>query len=242
LNLVKKIIERTTGYWLHKINDLPVGADLFIDIRHKIRYPSLDILFDVGANVGQTWHWFRHHQPKAGIYCFEPVQSAFEQLQKRVGGDSHCVTVNKALGDEPGEKRIRLFEAEMTVLNSLREDVMNNNPGAREELIAIDTLDNYCANNQIAKIDLLKIDTEGFELNVLKGAKEMMKQGNISFIYCETGFQKQNTRNTYFAELTEFLAGQDYYFYGLYQVDHHDWIRGNGLGNALYVHTSVFPH
>jgi FkbM family methyltransferase len=241
VNLFKQIIIKSTGYWLYKINDLPVGADLFVDIQHKIKYSSLNLMFDVGANIGQTWNWFRHHQPKTKIYSFEPVQSTFEQLQKRVAGDSNCVIEKKALGDEPGEKRIRLFESDMAVLNSLREDVMNNSAHAQEELITVDTLDNYCNTNQITKIDLLKIDTEGFELNVLKGAKEMMKQGKISFIYCETGFQKQNTRNTYFAELTEFLAAQHYYFYGLYQVEHHDWIRGNGLGNALYIHVSVFP-
>lgn len=144
------------------------------------------------------------------------------------------------MGDEPGGKNIRLFNGNMTVLNSLRDDVMNNEINAREEQITIDTIDLYCAANNISKIDLLKIDTEGFELHVLKGAKQMMQQGKISFIYCETGFQKQNTRNTYFAELTEFLAAQDYYFYGLYQIDQHDWIRGNGLGNALYIHKEVF--
>jgi Methyltransferase FkbM domain len=129
----------------------------------------------------------------------------------------------------------------MTVLNSLRDDSMNNNANASEELVTIDTIDNYCGKKNISKIDLLKIDTEGFELNVLKGAKGMMLQKKISFIYCETGFQKQNSRNTFFPELTEYLAGYNYYFFGLYQVDYHDWKRGNGLGNALYIHKTVFP-
>ena len=240
MNLVKKIINTTTGYWLHKISTLPVGADLFIDISHKIKYPSLDTLFDIGANVGQTHNWFRHHQPHAKIYSFEPVKATFQQLQQKAGTDSNCVLVNTAMGDEPGQKKIKLFDGDMTVLNSLRDDVMNKQQNAREELITIDTVDLYCTANNISKIDLLKIDTEGFELQVLKGAKEMMSKGNISFIYCETGFQKQNTRNTYFAELTEFLGTQDYYFYGLYQIDQHDWIRGNGLGNALYMHKEVF--
>ena len=241
MNLFKKIFTGATGYWLHKINILPVGADLFVDIHHKIKYPSLNILFDVGANVGQTFNWFRHHQPKAKIYSFEPVQATFTQLQKRAAGDNNCVLENKALGDEPGEKKIKLFEADMAVLNSLRDDAMNNQANASEELITIDTLDHYCSTNKINKIDLLKIDTEGFELNVLKGAAGMIKAGKISFIYCETGFMKQNTRNTYFAELTEFLAAQQYYFFGLYDIDYHDWLRGNSFGNALYIHVSVFP-
>ncbi len=240
MNLVKKIITKTTGYWLHKQSNLPVGADLFVDIHHKIKYPALNVLFDVGANVGQTRKYFRFHVPDAKIYSFEPVQTTFQQLQKSAAGDTNCVLENKALGDEAGEKTIRLFDGDMTVLNSLRDDVMNNAANAREETIRIDTLDHYCSVNQIQQVDLLKIDTEGFEINVLKGAEQMLQSGRISFVYCETGFQQSNSRNTYFPTLTEYLAQRNYYFFGLYQMDYHDWKRGNGLGNALYIHKTVF--
>lgn len=241
MNIVKKIINKTTGYWLHKQSNLPVGADLFVDINHKINYPSLNVLFDVGANVGQTRRYFRFHLPDARIYSFEPVQATFQQLKNSVAGDANCVLENMALGDEAGEKTIRLFDGDMTVLNSLRDDVMNNAANAREEIITIDTLDHYCSVKHIKKIDLLKIDTEGFEINVLKGAAQMLKDGHISFVYCETGFQKANQRNTYFPLLTEYLAEREYYFFGLYNTDYHDWKRGNHLANALYVHRSVFP-
>ena len=241
MNSIKKFFTKATGYWLHKQNNLPVGADLFVDIAHKVKYPSLDVLFDVGANIGQTRSYFRFHLPDAKIYSFEPVQSTFAKLQVSAGADANCVIENMALGDAAGKKTIRLFDADMTVLNSLRDDVMNNHTGAREETITIDTLDHYCDVQQIKKIDLLKIDTEGFEINVLKGAKQMLQSGSISFVYCETGFQNSNKRNTYFPELTEFLAAQDYYFFGLYNTDYHDWKRGNHLANALYIHHSVFP-
>ncbi len=219
---------------------LPVGADLFIDIDDKIKYRSLNVIFDVGANIGQSNEYFRFHTAKSKIYSFEPVQSTFAQLQRNVRNDRNCVLENMALGDEAGEKTIRLFDSDMTVLNSLRDDVMNNAANAREETIRIDTLDHYCSVHNIKKIDLLKIDTEGFEINVLKGAEQMLQNGHISFVYCETGFQQSNQRNTYFPELTEFLSKHDYYFFGLYQMDYNDWKRGNGLGNALYIHKTVF--
>jgi FkbM family methyltransferase len=240
MNIIKKLITQTTGYWLHKQSNLPVGADLFVDLSRKINYPSLDLLFDVGANVGQTRRYFRFHLPDAAIYSFEPVQATFQQLKNSAAGDANCVLENMALGDEAGEKTIRLFDGDMTVLNSLRDDVMNNAANAREETIRIDTLDQYCSKHNIKKIDLLKIDTEGFEINVLKGAEEMLQGGHISFVYCETGFQQSNQRNTYFPTLTEYLAQRNYFFFGLYQMDYHDWKRGNGLGNALFIHKTVF--
>ncbi len=240
MNSIKKLINKTTGYWIHKLSNLPVGADLFVDIHHKINYPALNVLFDVGANIGQTRMYFRFHVPSAKIYSFEPVQATFRQLQSSAVTDTNCVLENMALGDEAGEKVIRLFDAEMTVLNSLRDDVMNKAANAREEKIKIDTLDHYCSSRGINKIDLLKIDTEGFEINVLKGAEQMLQAGKISFVYCETGFQQSNQRNTYFPTLTEYLAKRNYFFFGLYQMDYHDWKRGNGLGNALYIHQSAF--
>lgn len=241
MNWVKRLFITTTGYWLHRQSNLPVGADLFVDIHHKIRYPALHTVFDVGANVGQTRKYFRLHLPVAKIYSFEPVKNTYEQLKNNAAGDTNCVLENMALGDEAGEKTIRLFEGSMTVLNSLHDAVMNNAANAREEIIRIETLDHYCNEHNIQKIDLLKIDTEGYEINVLKGAERMLSEHKISFVYCETGFQPQNVRNTYFPLLSEYLAQYGYLFFGLYQMDYHDWHRGNHLGNALFIHTSVFP-
>jgi hypothetical protein len=56
-----------------------------------------------------------------------------------------------------------------------------------EELIKLDTIDNYCTQKNIAHIDFLKIDVEGFELNVLKGAKKMLENNAIEFIQFEFG-------------------------------------------------------
>lgn len=241
MHVIKKLLIKTTGYWLHKQDYLPVGADLFVDLHKKIRYPSLDVFFDVGANSGQTWKWFRNQSPNAMIFCFEPVLDTYSQLQKNTLSDRKTVVENLALGDKNEEKTIRLFGKNMTVLNSLSETSMNNSPCAKEEVIRVETLDHYCQRKKVKKIDLLKIDTEGYEMKVLTGAKQMMHRGAITLIYCETGFLRSNKRNTYFSDLTEFLAAEGYFFFGLYQVDYHDWKRGNNLGNALYVHKSVFP-
>lgn len=63
---------------MHKHRNLPVGADLFVDINHKINYPALNVLFDVGANVGQTRKYFRFHLPDSTIYSFEPVLATYQ--------------------------------------------------------------------------------------------------------------------------------------------------------------------
>jgi FkbM family methyltransferase len=64
------------------------------------------------------------------------------------------------------KKVIRLFD-EYSALNSLKDELMNQSNHAREEEIAVTTIDKYCSEHGIPKIDLLKIDTEGYELNVM---------------------------------------------------------------------------
>ena len=239
MHIVKKIFSGITGYWIHKIETLPVGADLFIDIHKRINYGPLYTMFDVGANTGQTREWFRNNEHQAKIYCFEPVLQPFEELKKRVSGDKYCVNENFALGEIPGKKIVSLFE-EYSTYNSLKNELMNQDRDAAKETITIDTLDNYCKKNAISKIDLLKIDTEGYEMNVLKGGEQILESGSVPFIFCETGFLIKNKRNTNFSELTEWLANKNYYFFGMYQLNAHAWKQGYYFGNALYVHKDVY--
>lgn len=226
-----------TGYWIHKISTLPIGSDLYLDIHKRIKYGTLNIMFDVGANIGQTWEWFRASEPGAKIYCFEPVLKTFDELKARTLMDKNCVLENIAMGEKKGEKVIKIF-TDNSALNSLKDDVMNTGIDAWDEKIKIDTLDEYCFYNGIEKIDFLKIDTEGYELNVLEGATQMLSKAAISMIFCEIGFLKSNNRNTYFADLSEWLAAKDYQFFGLYNL------VSNGsnieFGNALFIHKEIF--
>ena len=234
---IRQLLQSITGYWIHKQDTLPIGTDLFYDLTKRIQNNNLDIIFDVGANVGQTYEWVRHYQQVSKLYCFEPVQSVFKVLQQKAGHDRNCVLENLALGDTPATKTIRLHD-DFSVLNSLRDDLMNQNFKAKEELIIVDTLDAYCNKNNISRIDLLKIDTEGYEMQVLHGATNMLANAAVAFIYCEVGFLRANTRNTNLGDLCEFLAEKEYVFFGLYQVSHYDWKNGNSFGNALFVHSS----
>ena len=225
---------------MHKTTTLPIGVDLFYDINDRLEFGELKTVFDVGANEGQTLNWVKHHQPAATLHSFEPVEKSFLKLKAMALKRPGCTVVHTALGAEKGSMDIKLFE-EHSVLNSLKPGLMNHEFNAKTETIQIIRLDSYCMANNINRIDLLKIDTEGFELEVLQGAGKMLDDGSISFIYAEVGFQSQNTRNTRFKELIHFLEPRGFLFYALYQLDAHDWNTGNHLGNALFVHRNIYP-
>jgi len=236
---IKSFLSYLTGYWFHKRSTLPVGVDLFHDIQYRFRYKNISVVFDVGANIGQTAHWVRHHISSSRIYCFEPIRSVYEQLVKNTVSIKKIKTESIAFGDKNEEIIVRLHK-EHTVLNSLKSELMSHDQDSVEEKVNVLRMDDYCSEKKIQHIDFLKIDTEGFEINVLKGASEMLTQAKIAFILCEVGFLRGNVRNTYFADICEYLSAYGYYFQGLYQVSGHSWDPQNIFGNALFVHKKHF--
>jgi FkbM family methyltransferase len=136
---------------------LPIGIDLFYYITKRLHYGPLNIAFDVGANGGQTVNWIKYYSPRTKIVAFEPVENTYNKLLLNIAVHKSIVAENIALGEKEGKQKIRL-DPDFSVLNSLNELVMSKDPNAVEELITIDTLDNYCLRKGIDKIDLLKID------------------------------------------------------------------------------------
>ncbi len=70
-------------------------------------------------------------------------------------------------------------------------------------LIETNTIDNYCSINNIKEIDILKIDVQGSEIEVLKGALDMLKNGRIKLIYIETYFKQQYVNQPLFHDISK---------------------------------------
>ena len=227
-----------TGYWIYKHSDLPVGTDLVSDLKQKLRIP-LNTIFDVGANVGQTAIRFNEQFPQASIFSFEPVAATFNTLTSNVSPFKNIRCFPMALGEKKETVPIKLFPDSASVLNSLNEKAMNNAEGFRTEKIQVTSGDTFCASNNIPEIDLLKIDTEGFELQVLAGFSKMIAASKIKAIYCETGFSPSNSRNTFLNDLLLFAGQNGFQFYGLYDVVHSNIAIGNHFGNVLLVNKDI---
>jgi hypothetical protein len=89
---------------LHKKETLPVGTNLLIDIHNKIGYPSPELIFDVGANEGQTVEWLKGFLTESTIYSFEPVSAIFSRLKQNAGNYQRVFTEQLAFGDEECKK------------------------------------------------------------------------------------------------------------------------------------------
>jgi FkbM family methyltransferase len=232
---LKEVLSKISGYTFYKNADIPVGSDLIHDLKNKIQLP-LNTIFDVGANVGQTAITFNNYFSDAVIYSFEPFSMAYGELVKNTKNKVKCFDL--ALGDKIESLEVNIFDDNRSNLNSLKKDVQNIE-GSRKEIIKVTTGDAFCLEHNISDIDLLKIDTEGFEIQVLQGFMKMISESKIKALYCEVGFSTVNERNTYLNDLIDFASQNNFQFYGLYEINNERIVLGKNFGNALFINNSV---
>lgn len=84
------------------------------------------------------------------------------------------------------------------------------------EMVQTRTIDGFCEQENIEKIDLLKIDTEGFDLEVLEGARKIISQKGIDVIYTELTFMKDTNKFSRAFDVIDFLWGFDYEVFRFY--------------------------
>ncbi len=188
------------------------------------------VIFDVGANIGQTAERYLKLYPAAQIWSFEPVPEMFAQLQSRFAGNKQIHPVPLALGDAVGTATMNLSKGSQT--SSL---LMHKNRTGKTIQIRTDTIDNFCASNAVERIDVLKADVEGMEGKVFMGAAEMFRRRSVRLILTEVYFYSVYETMPLFWDLHQQLKGLGFELYGLYSL-----VRGAEgrleFANALYVH------
>jgi len=182
--------------------------------------PRNPIIFDVGANRG---HYIdlvikKWGNKNPGLHAFEPDNSCYEILTRKYGNYKNIVVNNFALGDESGTATL-FSEQEGAVNATLVGSDLNT--GMITE-VDVQTIDEYCRANNITVIDFLKIDTEGFEINVLKGAQEMIRKGAIHRIQLEHGSRQSLIMGASLYSYGQLLKGYELFHIkqdGLYKTE-----------------------
>lgn len=212
-----------------------IGVELENDLSRLTDANSIKTVFDVGANHGQSAIPFSKSYPLAQIYSFEPVSSNFSILESNCSRIKQIKLINKGLGKKSGVATIGLSN------HSGGHSLLLAGSGSRTEKITIITIDEFCQGHLIDKIDLLKIDVEGFEIDVLKGADAILTKGGVRFIYAECIFEPDDgSPHTLFQDLHLHLQSYGFSFFACYHESFH-LEAGSAMGNVLWVNKQLLP-
>ena len=225
------------GLKLSVLRTLPVGIDLGLDLRRYVPAGRLRTIFDVGANVGQSAVKFARQFPAAQVFSFEPVEATYQRLVARTRGLPNVRCIRSALGAAVETRR--LFHQRDCQCNSLAEGANRATAAGSSEEVPVTTIDDFCAREGIGRIDLLKTDTEGFDLEVLRGAAGLLGAGRVRFVYSEVTFDPADDQHTPFFPLAAFLREHDLQFVALYDQLATSHLTGSLYSNALFAHAAA---
>jgi len=174
------------------------------------------IIFDVGANIGDYSLSLKKIFPLSTIYAFEPNPVSFKKLTevKEIIAEFHPF----CLGLGSGKSQTKIFTYKnhpQSEHATIIKDVMvqlHKSEEVEEYAVDIVSLDSFCEEMNIDRIHFIKIDTEGYELEVLKGAVKLIKNKAIEVIQFE--FNEMNIFSKVFMKDFYFML-PDYDFFRL---------------------------
>lgn len=152
------------------------------------------LIIDVGANVGDVTLAALKTYPECRVICFEPVNTTFEILEKRLIPYANRVTIHReALSNVNGESEINITSFHGA--NSIEpQSSMHStlNPHVKEvgkQRISLARLDDIAKQFPSPKVDIMKIDVEGHELDVISGGRAFI-QDNVDTIIVEASLMR----------------------------------------------------
>jgi FkbM family methyltransferase len=173
------------------------------------------MVFDVGAHTGESVVRFKSLFPRCTLHAFEPSLPTFTELQANTRGIGNLTLVQAGVGRLDGAQT--LLENSASVMTSFltpSEDARGAVVNQRE--VDMVTLDTYCSKNQIDFIDLLKIDTQGYDLEALRGAEGLLTERRIRIVQSEVIFSDMYRGSAPLDDVYAFMTAHYFRLLGFY--------------------------
>lgn len=220
LRKLKKLFERATRTRIYR--QPPRGIDLAYDLARALPKYRMQTVFDVGANVGQSAREYLEKFPGAQIYSFEPVRSTFRQLEANLKGQDRVRCFQLAFGALPQQGTMVLQDKSVMSFLSSAARPSSGEENAITEQVEVATLDEFCRRHRVDRINYIKIDTEGGDMNVLQGAQQLLAEQSIDLVQLEAGMNIHNTWHVALETLKQYLESRNYFLFGVYEQVH-EW-------------------
>ena len=179
------------------------------------------LFLDIGAGEAESINRFKKILPHSIIHSFEPVEERINIITnwlKTFPHNNNIILNHCAMGDKIEEKT---FYVNGKTKNSsfLKLNQTNKIDFLKKEIkIDVNTVDNYIKQNNIKHIDYLKIDTQGYEEEVLKGSIETLKLGIVKYIEVEIILSDYYEKTTNFYDMEKILLPLNYRLYHIQDI------------------------
>lgn len=229
---------RKTHMWLDWDSALSItGHDIEIKSAYEylLQKLNLNCVFDVGSNYCTHSILFLSNGIKT--YSFEPNKEClnfFEECQKL--NDLKGDFINIAIGSKKGNVKLT-FPKKKTWLGTIsakENDHVSQFENLKTITVSMDTLDSYSQSNNLIP-DLIKIDTEGFEIEVLKGAKYILKNKKPIIIFESNEKEKRS-------EIYELLFEYGYGIYMLLEIQDNLFLDKESFENERNTNFIAIPN
>ena len=197
-----------------------INNDPDLQIDRIIANRGISLIIDIGANEGQFAKRFINNQNIKKIISFEPLGHAYRSLKRSSATHPNWVVQNLALGNEQGQSHINVSQnsvsSSLRRLTEIHTKAAPNSQNIDTEEVTVTTLDKYFSNSEniaLTQRILLKIDTQGFEREVLEGASDFLK--TVDAVIMETSFAELYDGQALFEELHELMLDKGFKIYNI---------------------------
>jgi FkbM family methyltransferase len=192
------------GHWDHVIHNNHKYVSFVLSETSKyFNLDDINFIFDIGSLNGIESVYFSQFLPECKIYSFEANPNSCLLIQENQKHYSNTFCINKAVSNYIGKSNFYLTHDNIGASSLLKP--LGGLAGNTYSKIEVDviTIENFCEQNNIPKIDILWMDLQGNELNALKGMGEMLH--NVKMICTEVGLKPYYENHTLYDEIVDYL-------------------------------------
>lgn len=240
------------GIDIKRINPELKNKLSFDDI-YKLKLKDNPTIIDVGANKGQSIKRFKKIFPMCTIHSFEPNFLEYKNIKEKFKSDKSININNFALGEK---EEIKSFNITAKSGNSSFNKINFNTKWLKKRAkqfgvsekeytksvvdVNVVTLDNYCKNQNISQIDILKIDTQGYEDKVLEGSQKILEKNILSIIEMEIILDNIYDKYLTFSDVEKYLLKNKFRLSGITAANNNIFEGLVFFVDVMYFNTKIF--
>jgi FkbM family methyltransferase len=209
-----------------------VGQSAIADMKRYLPGGVNPLILDVGANTGQSVKRYRRAFPSSIIHSFEPSQRIFDQLKANIAGQPRVFAWNCGLGAAVG-KQTFLENTHSDMSSFLELSKTGWGKIVKESAVDVTTVDQFLADHQIERVDILKSDTQGYDFEVIKGAEQAIRRNAVGLLYFEFIFSQMYKNLPRFDEVFRHLTDRGFRLVSIYEMRHQENLAS--WADALFV-------